>query len=800
MSGLGIPYPPHSIIGVRLCSRRMEDNVIEWAKRNSPVLVLVLAGFIYVGKCWSPSSYALAFRYFGTDKDGLVAGEPRGIRSDEWAVTTPLTQVTVNNGLRRYNATSYYHEDLRTCHAMPLLDWGMLFKPNMWLYPLVNAAYAFSFYWYSLIFLFVIGYWRFFIIAGASTTDSFLLSLVLFFTGYVQHFWTTIGPCIAFFPWLFIALEMPLAWAWRLLIFYWVATCWILAWFYPPAISLLAFVAALFLLAFRPNMLKLRPVLGLGAASAAAVATAGVYLKDYLAGTWNTVYPGLRRVGGGGFGFDLWISHFLPTSQISHHQPLMGLNICEIGVVGSFYLLMVLCFLDYARWKDLAVPRRTRVALAIFGTGLLAVYSWLFLPLPSWVGAPLLWDRVPAGRMAFGAGLLLLVLAAIAANSFGLKLSWARFHVLSAVVFAGWYRYKLLRSKLGILDSWLDWAVLLPLGILVVLKPLVPSKRVNTAFLIISAIMGSLAFGAFNPLQSAWPIFNRPMTDWTRYFDRLSQMKPGMPLAIPNIAGAVLNGWGYSSINHVLPVPPLKLWERIFPEIGKKELNDILNRYALVQLVDRERPLLIECTVVGVPIKSFPFAIPSEADRQNSLGLALWAQGRAADAIRHYRKALELLPSLSDAHTNLGAALDAQGHEQEAVAQYMEALRLKPDDAVARFNLGLHFHQRGRITEAITQYREALRIKPDNPGAQNNLGVALQSLGTTAEAMEHFQEALRLKPDYAPAHFGLGICLDTLGRRTEGLAHYETALRLEPGYAAARERAEQDRRALAPGR
>src|SRR5258706_11390096 len=113
---------------------------------------------IYIGNTWSPSSYAYALRQFEAADDGLVLGRNRLIRSDEWAALTPLTQATVNNGLQRFNHTSYYQEDLRSLYALPVLDWGLLFRPTLWLYPLVNAAYAFSFHHLLVTLLFVAGH------------------------------------------------------------------------------------------------------------------------------------------------------------------------------------------------------------------------------------------------------------------------------------------------------------------------------------------------------------------------------------------------------------------------------------------------------------------------------------------------------------------------------------------------------------------------------------------------------------------------------------------------------------------
>ena len=108
------------------------------------ILGFILLGVIYVGNTYSPSSYGIVLEQLKVKNKGLVFGEPRAIRSDEWAVVTPLTQATVNNDFKRYNESSFYKEDLRINYGLPIKDWGMAFKPTMWGYLFLDPAYAYS--------------------------------------------------------------------------------------------------------------------------------------------------------------------------------------------------------------------------------------------------------------------------------------------------------------------------------------------------------------------------------------------------------------------------------------------------------------------------------------------------------------------------------------------------------------------------------------------------------------------------------------------------------------------------------
>ena len=83
-----------------------------------------------------------------------------------------------------------------------------------------------------------------------------------------------------------------------------------------------------------------------------------------------------------------------------------------------------------------------------------------------------------------------------------------------------------------------------------------------------------------------------------------------------------------------------------------------------------------------------------------------------------------------------GEALAQQGKQAEAIDHYQRALRLKPDFAEAHTSLGLALAQEGKMIEAMEHFQQAFRIKPSQ--AQSALFNALPGLGTG-------------KPDAAPS-------------------------------------------------
>ena len=143
----------------------------------------------------------------------------------------------------------------------------------------------------------------------------------------------------------------------------------------------------------------------------------------------------------------------------------------------------------------------------------------------------------------------------------------------------------------------------------------------------------------------------------------------------------------------------------------------------------------------------------------NNLGVVFIEQGRFAEAIPHFTKALQIRPKDVKAQINLAVCLAHQGDLQEAIEHYQTALELEPEHAGAHNNLGNVLLVQGRVDEAAAEFSKALKINGDYAEAHNNLGVVLAGQGRFTEAIEHFRQALRINPDYPQARKNLDLTL-----------------------------------------
>ncbi len=164
----------------------------------------------------------------------------------------------------------------------------------------------------------------------------------------------------------------------------------------------------------------------------------------------------------------------------------------------------------------------------------------------------------------------------------------------------------------------------------------------------------------------------------------------------------------------------------------------------------------------------------------NNLGYVLVAQGRPAEAIKHYEEALALNPNYSEVLNNLGTALLDEGRLDEAAKYYHRAIEIYPGFAEAYNNLGILLTKQGQIAEAIEQYRKAIELKPDRAEFYNNLGNLLAKQNRTDEAIEQFQKALEVAPDNAKVRVNLANILTAQGRWDEAIEQYQQALKQMP--------------------
>jgi tetratricopeptide (TPR) repeat protein len=185
-------------------------------------------------------------------------------------------------------------------------------------------------------------------------------------------------------------------------------------------------------------------------------------------------------------------------------------------------------------------------------------------------------------------------------------------------------------------------------------------------------------------------------------------------------------------------------------------------------------PLAVKAYKRGLEIE------PENVELLNSLGFALFQQGKSQEAITALEKALAEDPGHLKAHNNMALASIDLGQLEVAEAHYRESLAIEPQPAIHN-DLGFVLERMGLSHEAVEQYQKALELDPESASAHYNLGVSLARSGEYGRAERHIRTALELEPT-AQTHAGLGFVLWRQGQADPAIASLRDAIEADPDY------------------
>ena len=584
------------------------NTILEIIKKHSFESFVLLGLFVYTSFYLTPSSYGYALSLLGMKGEGLIFGTPRPIRSDEWSVWTPYLQALINNDFSRYNEFSIYHEDFRNFNALPIFDWALVFKPQFWSFLIMQPARAFSFSHGLLIAAFLIGWKQLAeILLGhykyATSTVFILFSLLLFFSGYVQLWWTTVGPIMAFFPWLMIVL---LGWRKNTIPYYfllaYVAAVWLLSHTYPPLIISSGYLGLFLLFAFQSVFFSNpKRILFTALSCTAAIVTVAFYYRDVINIMMDTVYPGQRVSSGGGEHWPLWLSSFVPYITHSYLEPIRNdLNICEASTSSSLLPLITACFTNYR-----TINLKNSKEAAILSLCVLFFSIWMLLPVPAFIGKPLLLTMVPGHRMLFTLGVTVNLVALTILLVQGVSFTYKRWLIFSVLIFVFW-NLQVMYSSTGLFQKSALELVSIPLLFLLTFfnNQENPGLCCPVKFVVFTAfIINAIYFAGFNPLQSSRPIFDAANSQAVAKLKMLESKDPRGWLVTTGYRGAMLNGLGLKSFSHTLIQPQLAFFRKLLPELSEQELNKLFNRYAYIELYNGEKIYSPHPDTIRIPMK-----------------------------------------------------------------------------------------------------------------------------------------------------------------------------------------------------
>ena len=138
--------------------------------------------------------------------------------------------------------------------------------------------------------------------------------------------------------------------------------------------------------------------------------------------------------------------------------------------------------------------------------------------------------------------------------------------------------------------------------------------------------------------------------------------------------------------------------------------------------------------------------LPESAETRSHLAEALRRRGRAEDALREARLAIEL-DGLAQPHATMAIILFGEQRYDEALEHFETALAIDPSHPEAHYNIGPPLVELGRTEQAIVAYRTALEMSPETHRFAAAYTALLKRRGELDEAIAAQQQAVASTPD-----------------------------------------------------
>lgn len=530
---------------------------------------------------------------YDTDK-GLLAGISRPIRSDEWAVSTPmaLSQQANNYQYRNSNLRGGSNSDMFIVYGQPVKDVSIIFRIFHIGYILFGSGVGLSFYWCArFLALFLASFEFLMLITNKNKRLSFVGAIIILFSPTIQWWYATnsliemivsaeIG--IVLFDKYFKEKNFKLRTIYMVVMAICVGT--FILTFYPAWMVPIAYIFLPFLIwVIIENRKNIKFTKGdIISFLIIAVIFSGLMIRifvkswDTVLATLNTVYPGKRVVleGGSPKVYINFMVNSLLTILTSIDNP------CDMSVMMDFWpvgLIFLAIYVFKEKKKDILVTMSLISVLILNG-------YYLFTA-PEWFAKISLLSRSWYGRIY---------------QVFGLLNIFILFRILSKTEYkfqgkiAGLISFVISATCVTIAKYYYSIVITLPIaGALVLIFTFVfyqilmfnqKKKMFVATITIFMLVIGTLV----NPVRSGINLVNdNPLLNAIEDINNKEEgmwalIEIGLPeINLPMVVGA-------KTLNSTSVYPNLELWNKIDEE---KQYEDIYNRYAhiFITLVDNEQ-------------------------------------------------------------------------------------------------------------------------------------------------------------------------------------------------------------------
>jgi tetratricopeptide (TPR) repeat protein len=170
---------------------------------------------------------------------------------------------------------------------------------------------------------------------------------------------------------------------------------------------------------------------------------------------------------------------------------------------------------------------------------------------------------------------------------------------------------------------------------------------------------------------------------------------------------------------------------------------------------------------MSIPASRVEAMSTNPAQQRMQLGHAARKAGRVAEALDHYRAAVEQEPQSAEANTVYGLMLLQLGRAGDAESPLRKAVEIEPKHVALRMNLARWLAQAGQLDEAVEVVAGVVADEPQHAWAWERLGELNARQRRFGEAARHFRRATELQPQDPSILFKLARASFDDGRSDE---------------------------------
>ena len=150
--------------------------------------------------------------------------------------------------------------------------------------------------------------------------------------------------------------------------------------------------------------------------------------------------------------------------------------------------------------------------------------------------------------------------------------------------------------------------------------------------------------------------------------------------------------------------------------------------------------------------------------------------------IEKAKESIEEFPKSFELYNLIGLTFAEIKKRKEAIKYYKKALNVNPKNFVSDFYLGSIYHDNNDFSNAVKHYKKSINLNPEYVNAWFNLAVAYYDDNKPLEAIKSYKKIITLDPRHANTLYNLGYIHHELLNYNQSIIYYKLAIKLNPNF------------------